>query len=92
MSAIVPHLLRGVEDKADVSIDNPSKKQILEYVHQGDRVSYIGKDRLYRSGGFVINVTKDGSSILLLGGPYKWTVKQSFLATIFVVYKNKDGE
>lgn len=92
MSQIVPHLLQQVEDKADVSIDNPTKRQILEYVKKGDRVSYVGKDKLYRSGGFVINVSKDGGSILLLGGPYKWTLNQSSIATIFVVSKNKDGE
>jgi hypothetical protein len=92
MSAIVPHLLSRVEDKADVSIDNPTKKQILEYINVGDRVSYIGKDKLYRSGGFVIKIDADGGGFVLMGGPYKWFVKQSSLATIFVVYKKQNGE
>jgi RPA family protein len=87
MSEIDEEKLRAVEEKADVIIDNPKNKQILENVDNGDRVSYIGKDNLYRSGGFVLSVSREGDSMTLTTGSATWFVRTAKIATLFVVSK-----
>lgn len=79
--------LRSVEEKADVIIDNPKNNQILENVNDGDRVSYIGTDNKYRSGGFVLSVGRKGDTMTLTTGKVTWVVNTAKIATLFVVSK-----
>jgi len=87
MSAVDKKKIKEVEDKADIVMDEPTPKQILKFVNTSDRVSYIAKDNKYRSGGFVISVNPDGSSISISGGNLKWTLKTSNIKKLFVVSK-----
>lgn len=87
MSAVDPKKIKVVEEKADIVIDEPSTKQIKKFLNAGDRVSYIGTDEKYRSGGFAMKVADDGTSFSLSGGNLQWTVRTSNLAKIFIVSK-----
>jgi hypothetical protein len=87
MSQVKPYHIKKVEESADYVLEEPSENDILDYVRTGDRISYIGMDKLYRSGGFVTKVAEDGSSLAITGGPYKWTLRQSFIKKIFVSNK-----
>jgi hypothetical protein len=68
-------------------IDNPKPSQILKHLKPADRISYIGTDGKYRSGGFVIRLAEDGQSISLSGGNLKWTLYTEKIQTIFIVKK-----
>jgi hypothetical protein len=85
-----PRKIKEVEDRSDIVIDYPKPAQILKHLRTRDRVSYIGTDDKYRSGGFVIAIAEDGSSISLSGGNLKWTIKTPKIATIFIVSNDKD--
>lgn len=87
MSAVDPKKIKAVEDKSDIVIDEPTAKQIKKFLNTGDRVSYIGQDEKYRSGGFVMKIADDGSSFSISGGNLQWTVRTSNLLKIFVVSK-----
>jgi hypothetical protein len=87
MSAVDPKKIKAVEDKSDIVIDEPTAKQIKKFLNVGDRVSYIGNDEKYRSGGFVMKIADDGSSFSISGGNLQWTVRTSNLLKIFVVSK-----
>jgi hypothetical protein len=87
MSAVDPKKIKEVENKADIVIDEPTAKQIKKFLNPSDRVSYIGKDKKYRSGGFVMTIAEDGSKFSLSGGNLQWTVLTSNLLKIFVVSK-----
>jgi len=87
MSAVDPKKIKAVEDKSDIVIDEPTPKQIKKFLNVGDRVSYIGNDEKYRSGGFVMKIADDGSSFSISGGNLQWTVRTSNLLKIFVVSK-----
>jgi hypothetical protein len=82
--------LRQVSEKADVEMEEPTKRQIIKFIKKGDRVSYIGRDNKYRSGGFVMSVAEDGSSMALSGGNFRWTLRTETIDTIFVVKKNSE--
>ena len=84
--------LRKVAEKADIEIENPTRKQILKHIEIGDRVSYIGIDNKYRSGGFIMSVAEDGSSMAISGGNLKWTLKTPSIDTMYVVKKNVEDE
>ena len=87
MSRVVPSLLAEVEDKADITIETPSAKNIKKHVKLGDRVSYVAKDGKYRTGGFIVSLADDGSSMVILGGKLRWTLKASNIEQIFIVSK-----
>jgi len=87
MSAVDAKKIKAVEEKSDVVIADPTKKQILKFLKPSDRVSYIGTDDKYRSGGFVMKVAEDGSKFSLSGGNLQWTVLTSNLSKIFIVSK-----
>ncbi len=72
-------------------IDNPKPSQIKKHLAPADRISYIGTDGKYRSGGFVIRLAEDGSSIGLSGGNLKWTLQTEKIQTIFIVKKDTNG-
>lgn len=82
--------LRDVSEKADMEIETPSKRQIIKFIKKGDRVSYIGKDNKYRSGGFIMSVADDGSSMAIMGGNFRWTLRTETIDTIYVVKKNTE--
>lgn len=84
--------LRAVADKADLEMEEPSKRQILKFIAKGDRVSYIGTDNKYRSGGFIMSIAEDGSSMAISGGNFRWTLKTSNIDTIYVAKKNVEEE
>ena len=79
--------IRQVEDRSDLVIDNPKPSQIVKHLKPADRISYIGKDGKYRSGGFVMQIGNDGESISLSGGNLKWTLYTEKIRTIFIVKK-----
>lgn len=87
MSAVDPDKIAVVEEKADVIIDSPKANQIKMYMLVGDRVSYIGTDKKYRSGGFVLSIATDGTSFVLSGGKLKWTLRTDKVSRIFIVQK-----
>jgi hypothetical protein len=87
MSAVDPSKIAVVEDKADIVIDSPKASQIKKHLSTGDRVSYIGTDNKYRSGGFVLSIATDGSSFVLSGGKLKWTLRTDKVSRIFIVQK-----
>jgi hypothetical protein len=87
MSVVDPKKIRAVEEKSDIVMKDPTKKQILKFVKAGDRVSYIAKDGKYRTGGFVMTIAEDGSSFALSGGKLRFSVLTSNLSTIFIVSK-----
>ena len=82
--------LRMVAEKADMVIDTPTNKQIRKFIAKGDRVSYVGTDNKYRSGGFIMSMAEDGSSMAISGGNLKWTLKTDSIDTIYVAKKNVD--
>lgn len=84
--------LKEVEDKADMVIDNPTPKQIIKYLAIGDRVSYVGKDKKYRSGGFIMTIVKDGSSFAISGGNLRWTVLTENMKSLIIFKKNVEEE
>jgi hypothetical protein len=87
MSAVDPEKIKVVEDKADIVMDAPKPGQIKKHLKASDRVSYIGTDGKYRSGGFVMSVAEDGSSFVISGGNLKWTLRTDKVARLFVVQK-----
>lgn len=87
MSAVDPEKIKVVEDKADIIMDGPKPSQIKKHLKPGDRVSYIGTDGKYRSGGFILSVTEDGTSFVISGGNLKWTLRTDKVARLFVVQK-----
>jgi hypothetical protein len=87
MSAVDAKKIKAVEEKSDIVIADPTKKQILKFLKASDRVSYIGTDDKYRSGGFVMKIAEDGSKFSLSGGNLQWTVLTSNLSKIFIVSK-----
>jgi hypothetical protein len=84
--------LKEVEKKSDMVIENPTAKQILKYLARSDRISYIGVDNKYRSGGFIMNIAEDGSSVSISGGNLRWSVKTENLDTLFIVKRNNEDE
>jgi hypothetical protein len=88
MSAIDPVKLKVVEDKADIVMDGPKPSQIKKHLKGGDRVSYVGTDNKYRSGGFVLSVAEDGSSFVISGGNLKWTLRTDKVSRLFIVQKD----
>lgn len=82
--------LRMVSEKADMVIDTPTNKQIRKFIAKGDRISYVGTDNKYRSGGFIMSVAEDGSSMTISGGNLKWTLKTDMIDTIYLVKKNSE--
>lgn len=80
--------LRELSEKVDMEIEMPSNRQILKYIEAGDRVSYIGRDNKYRSGGFIVSIADDGSSVVIRGGNFRWTLKTAMIDTIYIVKKN----
>jgi hypothetical protein len=84
--------LKEVEKKSDMVIESPTPKQILKYLARSDRISYIGADNKYRSGGFIMNIAEDGSSVSISGGNLRWTVKTDNLDTLFIVKRNNEDE
>ncbi len=89
---IDPAKLRAVADKADIEIDRPTKKQILKHLDSGDRISYVGVDNKYRSGGFIMSIAEDGSSMTIRGGNLKWTLRTNAKDTIYIVKRNVEDE
>ena len=87
MSAVDPKKIKAVEERSDIVIDEPTSKQIKKFLKSGDRVSYIGQDEKYRSGGFVMKIAEDGTTFSLSGGNLQWSVRTSNLAKIFIVSK-----
>jgi hypothetical protein len=87
MSAVDPAKLKVVEDKADIIMEAPKPSQIKKHLKGGDRVSYIGTDGKYRSGGFIMSVAEDGTSFTISGGNLKWTLRTDKVARLFVVQK-----
>jgi hypothetical protein len=87
MSAVDPKKIRAVEEKSDIVMEDPKPKQITKFLNIGDRVSYIGNDDKYRSGGFVMTIAEDGSTFSISGGNLRWTVRTSNVAKIFIVSK-----
>jgi len=87
MSAVDPKKIKAVEERSDIVIDEPTAKQIKKFLKSGDRVSYIGQDEKYRSGGFVMKIAEDGTTFSLSGGNLQWSVRTSNLAKIFIVSK-----
>jgi hypothetical protein len=87
MSAVDPEKIKVVEDKADIVMDGPKPSQIKKHLKPSDRVSYIGTDGKYRSGGFVMSVAEDGSSFVISGGNLKWTLRTDKVSRLFVVQK-----
>jgi hypothetical protein len=84
---INPRKIREVEERSDMVIDSPKPSQIVKHVKLGDRISYIGTDGKYRSGGFVMKIGDDGDSISLSGGNLKWTLYTEKIETIYLVKK-----
>ena len=84
--------LKEVEDKADIVIDDPKPKQVMKHLAVGDRVSYVGKDNKYRSGGFVMKILDDGNSFAISGGNLRWTVLTSNLKSLIIFKKNVEEE
>lgn len=82
--------LRMVADKADMVIDSPTPKQIRKFIAKGDRISYIGTDNKYRSGGFIMSIAEDGSSVAISGGNLKWTLRTDMIDTMYVAKKNSE--
>lgn len=87
MSAVDPEKIKAVEDKADIIMDAPKPGQIKKHLKGGDRVSYVGTDGKYRSGGFILSVAEDGTSFVISGGNLKWTLRTDKVARLFVVQK-----
>ena len=87
MSVVDRSKIVEVEEKADIIVDQPTAAQIGKYLKSGDRVSYIGRDNLYRSGGFVTRIAADHESFGIKGGPYSWTLQRKNIRTLFVVSK-----
>ena len=87
MSAIIPARLREVEDKADIVLDRPRPNQIKKYLAVGDRVSYVGTDNKYRSGGFIMTISEKGNSMTISGGNLKWALSTSSIQQLFVSKK-----
>jgi predicted nucleic acid-binding Zn finger protein len=87
MSALDPVKLKVVEDKADIVMDDPKPGQVKKHLKQGDRVSYIGTDNKYRSGGFVLSIVEDGSSFVISGGNLKWSLRTDKVRRLFIVQK-----
>lgn len=87
MSRIIPERLQMVEEKADIVLQRPKPTQIKKYVSTGDRVSYVGNDNKYRSGGFVMTISEDGETMSLSGGRLRWSVSTSFIRQLFVSKK-----
>lgn len=87
MSAVDPEKLKVVEDKADIVMDKPKPNQIKKHLKGGDRVSYVGTDGKYRSGGFVMSIADDGSSFIISGGNLKWTLRTDKVSRLFIVSK-----
>lgn len=79
--------IKEVEDRSDLVIDEPTASQIKKHLVPADRISYIGTDGKYRSGGFVMKISNDGESISLSGGNLKWTLYTEKIQTIFIVKK-----
>ena len=79
--------IRQVEEKSDLVIDRPKASQIAKHLAPADRISYIGTDGKYRSGGFVMKIIDDGDAISLSGGNLKWTLYTQKIQTIFIVKK-----
>ena len=79
--------IKEVEDKSDLVIDHPKPSQILKHLKPADRISYIGTDGKYRSGGFVMKLMNEGEAISLSGGNLKWTLYTNKIQTIFIVKK-----
>lgn len=82
-----PRKIKEVEDRSDLVIDNPKPSQINKHLKPADRISYIGTDGKYRSGGFVMQIGNNGESISLSGGNLKWTLYTEKIRTIFIVKK-----
>lgn len=82
--------LRKVEEKADMVIESPTKKQVVKFIEPGDRISYIGTDDKYRSGGFIMSVAEDGSQMAVSGGSLKWTLRTDKIDTVYLVKKKTD--
>jgi hypothetical protein len=87
MSAVDPEKIKVVEDKADIVMDSPKPNQVKKHLRAGDRVSYIGTDGKYRSGGFVMSIADDGSSFTISGGNLKWSLRTDKVSRLFVVQK-----
>lgn len=87
MSALDPAKLKVVEDKADIVMDDPKPTQVKKHLKVGDRVSYIGTDNKYRSGGFVLSMVEDGSSFVLSGGNLKWSLRTDKVRRLFIMQK-----
>jgi hypothetical protein len=87
MSAVDPKKIKAVEEKSDIVMETPKPKQITKFLNVGDRVSYIGNDEKYRTGGFVMTIADDGSTFSLSGGNLRWSVRTSNLLKIFIVSK-----
>jgi hypothetical protein len=79
--------IQEVEDKSDLVIDRPKPSQILKHLAPADRISYIGTDGKYRSGGFVMKLMNEGEAISLSGGNLKWTLYTNKIRTIYIVKK-----
>lgn len=79
--------MKIVEDKADIVMERPKPNQIKKHLNAGDRVSYVGTDNKYRSGGFVISIADDGSSFVISGGNLKWTLRTDKVSRLFIVSK-----
>lgn len=87
MSVVDRSMIKEVEQKANYTLVSPTAAMIRNYVKSGDRVSYIGRDNLYRSGGFVTRIAADHESFGIKGGPYSWTLQRKNIRTLFVVSK-----
>ena len=87
MSALDPVKLKVVEEKADIVMDDPKASQIKKHLKAGDRVSYIGMDNKYRSGGFVLSIGDDGGSFVISGGNLKWSLRTDKVRRLFIMQK-----
>jgi hypothetical protein len=87
MSALDPAKLKVVENKADIVMDDPKPGQVKKHLKSGDRVSYIGTDNKYRSGGFVLSIAEDGSSFVISGGNLKWSLRTDKVSRLFIMQK-----
>lgn len=76
-----------MEEKADVVLDRPKPNQIKKYIAIGDRVSYVGDDGKYRSGGFVMSISQKGNAFTISGGKLKWAISTSSITQLFVSKK-----
>jgi hypothetical protein len=89
---IVKKKLKDIEEKADIIIDDPTPKQILKHLAIGDRVSYVGKDNKYRSGGFIMTINGSGTTFAISGGNLRWSVLTDNLKSLFIFKKNVEEE